>query len=74
MIDMAPSLPLLILVGVLVGAGVILVLERSLSRILMGVMVAGNGVNLLFEKARDGRALPLLVFVPSKLKLRGTTR
>ncbi|MEA1184198.1 hypothetical protein, partial [Escherichia coli] len=22
----------------------------------------------------DGRALPLLVFVPSKLKLRGTTR
>ncbi|MCH5814814.1 hypothetical protein MMB00_24570, partial [Salmonella enterica] len=25
-------------------------------------------------KARDGRALPLLVFVPSKLKLRGTTR
>lgn len=37
-------------------------------------MMGSQGVNLLFEKARDGRALPLLVFVPSKLKLRGTTR
>lgn len=37
-------------------------------------MMGSQGVNLLFEKARDGRALPLNVFVPSKLKLRGTTR
>ncbi|KUU82379.1 hypothetical protein AWF34_15360 [Escherichia coli] len=37
-------------------------------------MMGSQGVNLLYEKARDGRALPLLVFVPSKLKLRGTTR
>ncbi|WP_252098165.1 hypothetical protein, partial [Enterobacter hormaechei] len=28
----------------------------------------------LLEKARDGRARPLQVFVPSVLKLRGTTR
>ncbi|GLR08168.1 transcriptional regulator EbgR [Mixta theicola] len=37
-------------------------------------MMGSQGVNLLVEKARDGRALPLNVFVPSKLKLRGTTR
>lgn len=37
-------------------------------------MMGSQGVNLVYEKARDGRALPLLVFVPSKLKLRGTTR
>ena len=37
-------------------------------------MMGSQGVNLLLEKARDGRALPLNVFVPSVLKLRGTTR
>ena len=37
-------------------------------------MMGSQGVNLLIEKARDGRALPLNVFVPSVLKLRGTTR
>ncbi len=36
-------------------------------------MMGSQGVNLLVEKARDGRALPLNVFVPSVLKLRGTT-
>lgn len=37
-------------------------------------MMGIQGVNLLLEKARDGRDLPLQVYVPSKLKLRGTTR
>lgn len=37
-------------------------------------MMGSQGVNLLLEKARDGRALPLQIYVPSKLKLRGTTR
>lgn len=37
-------------------------------------MMGIQGVNLLMEKARDGRALPLKVYVPSKLKLRGTTK
>jgi Transcriptional regulators len=37
-------------------------------------MMGSQGVNLLIEKSRDGRALPLNVFVPSVLKLRGTTR
>lgn len=37
-------------------------------------LMGSQGVNLLVERARDGRALPLRVFVPSQLKLRGTTR
>ncbi|NRF31702.1 transcriptional regulator EbgR [Vibrio coralliilyticus] len=37
-------------------------------------MMGIQGVNLLVEKVRDGRALPLQVYVPSKLKLRDTTR
>ncbi|SFS15264.1 multisubunit sodium/proton antiporter, MrpC subunit [Agrococcus baldri] len=45
---MTPTLILAIAGGVLIAAGVYLLLERSLMRILAGVMLAGNGVNLLF--------------------------
>lgn len=45
---MQPSLILIILAGVLVACGVYLMLERSLTRVLVGVMLASNGVNLLF--------------------------
>ena len=37
-------------------------------------MMGIQGVNLLVEKIRDGRTLPLQVYVPSKLKLRDTTK
>ncbi|MFE9657714.1 Na(+)/H(+) antiporter subunit C [Micromonospora sp. NPDC006431] len=42
-----PTLVLVIAVGALVAAGVTLLLERSLTRILLGVILVGNGVNLL---------------------------
>jgi multicomponent Na+:H+ antiporter subunit C len=45
---MTSSLTLLIVSGVLISAGVYLMMERSLTRILVGVLLAGNGVNLLF--------------------------
>jgi len=45
---MTSSLTLLIVAGVLISAGVYLLMERSLTRILVGVLMAGNGVNLLF--------------------------
>ena len=45
---MSPNLTLVIISGVLVAAGVYLLLERSLSRILIGVLLASNGVNVLF--------------------------
>ncbi|GIJ20233.1 Na(+)/H(+) antiporter subunit C [Micromonospora lutea] len=44
-------------IGVLVGCGVTLLLERSLSRILLGVVLIGNGVNLLIVfGGRSGEA------------------
>ena len=45
---MSSSLTLMIVAGVLITAGVYLMMERSLTRILVGVLLAGNGVNLLF--------------------------
>jgi multicomponent Na+:H+ antiporter subunit C len=41
------SLVLVVVAGVLAGCGVTLLLERSLTRILLGVIMLGNGVNLL---------------------------
>ncbi|MGC4805461.1 Na(+)/H(+) antiporter subunit C [Micromonospora sp. DT233] len=41
------TLVLVLLVGVLAGTGVTLLLERSLTRILLGVILFGNGVNVL---------------------------
>ena len=43
---MSANLVLAITAGVLVAAGVYLLTERSLTRILMGVLVLSNGVNL----------------------------
>ncbi len=45
---MSPNLVLVVVAGVLIAAGVYLLLERSLSRILIGVLLASNGVNVLF--------------------------
>ncbi|MGQ5260121.1 Na(+)/H(+) antiporter subunit C [Micromonospora sp. ZYX-F-536] len=42
-----PTLVLVFAVAVLAGCGVVLLLERSLTRILLGVILLGNGVNLL---------------------------
>ncbi|HJE61874.1 MAG TPA: Na(+)/H(+) antiporter subunit C [Nocardiopsis listeri] len=43
----SPSLTLVIVVGVLVAVGVVLMLERSLTRVLLGFIVFSNGVNLM---------------------------
>ncbi|MFB9234418.1 Na(+)/H(+) antiporter subunit C [Plantactinospora siamensis] len=44
---MRPALVLVLAVGVLFGTGVTLLLERSLTRIVLGVVLIGNGINLL---------------------------
>jgi len=44
---MSPNLLLIILVGVLFAAGVTLLLERNLTRVILGITLLGNGVNLL---------------------------
>ena len=45
---MSPNLVLIVVAGVLVAAGTYLLLERSLTRILIGVLLTANGVNVLF--------------------------
>lgn len=45
---MTANLVLIAVVGVLVGCGTTLILERSLTRILVGFVLLGNGLNVLF--------------------------
>ncbi|MBO0609921.1 Na(+)/H(+) antiporter subunit C [Myceligenerans salitolerans] len=54
-LDTVPSAALLLAVGVLFAAGVYLLLERSLTRVLLGFVLVGNGVNLAILVA-GGRA------------------
>jgi multicomponent Na+:H+ antiporter subunit C len=42
------SLSLILAAAAMIGCGVYLVLERSLTRVLVGLVMLGNGVNLLF--------------------------
>lgn len=44
----ASNLTLAIVAGLLIACGVYLITERSLSRILVGVVLASNGINVLF--------------------------
>ncbi|MDO4888940.1 MAG: Na(+)/H(+) antiporter subunit C [Actinomycetaceae bacterium] len=63
---MNSSLALVLLCGVLVAVGVYLTLERSLSRIVLGLACLANGINVLFliaggrsgEPAFVGQAAP----------------
>ncbi|WP_193106504.1 Na(+)/H(+) antiporter subunit C [Brachybacterium sp. FME24] len=45
---MSVSLALLLTAGVFIACGVYLVLERTLTRVILGFVLLGNGVNLLF--------------------------
>jgi multicomponent Na+:H+ antiporter subunit C len=45
---MTANLTLAVVAGVVIACGVYLITERSLSRILIGVVLASNGVNVLF--------------------------
>lgn len=54
-LDNIPSGSLLLAVGVLFAAGVYLLLERSLTRVLLGFVLLGNGTNLAILVA-GGRA------------------
>ncbi|MFC4066359.1 Na(+)/H(+) antiporter subunit C [Actinoplanes subglobosus] len=57
---MRPSIVLLIAVGVLFAAGTTLLLERTLTRVLLGVMLLGNGANLLVLAAAEPGAPPIV--------------
>jgi multicomponent Na+:H+ antiporter subunit C len=55
------NLILAITAGVLVASGVYLLLERSLTRILLGVLLASNGVNMLFLVAAGKPGAPPII-------------
>ncbi|MGO3041133.1 Na(+)/H(+) antiporter subunit C [Ancrocorticia populi] len=55
------SLALVILCGVLVAVGVYLILERSLSRIVLGIAAMSNGINILFLIAGGRSGEPPIV-------------
>ncbi len=62
---MSISLLLLVLIALLYTAGIYLLLDRSLTRVLLGVLVLGNATNLLvisaggpFGAARSSGARP----------------
>ncbi len=52
---MTVNLTLVLTAAVLLGCGVYLVLERSLSRVLVGLVMVGNGVSLAFMVAAGPR-------------------
>ncbi|MER7456043.1 Na(+)/H(+) antiporter subunit C [Micromonospora sp. NPDC126480] len=60
-----PSLVLVVFVGVLVACGVTLLLERSLTRILLGIILLGNGVNLLILLGGRSGAPPVVGAAPT---------
>jgi multicomponent Na+:H+ antiporter subunit C len=45
---MTANLTLIVAASTMIGCGVYLILERSLTRVLVGLVMLGNGVNVLF--------------------------
>ena len=54
------NLVLVVLVAVFMGGGVMLVLERSLTRILLGFLLIGNAVTVMFVDAGRPGAPPIV--------------
>lgn len=54
---MSVNVTLLLVMGVLFATGIYLLLERSLTRVLLGIILVGNGVNLLILAAGGPKGL-----------------
>ena len=48
---MSANLTLILVAGVLVATGVHLIFERTLSRVILGIVLASNGVGVLYLAA-----------------------
>lgn len=55
---MTTNLTLSLLVGVLMGSGIVLLMARGVVRAFLGVMLVGNGINLLFVAAAGPSGRP----------------
>ncbi|WP_192498654.1 Na(+)/H(+) antiporter subunit C [Ornithinimicrobium pratense] len=60
---MTPNLSLIVVASVLIGTGVYLFLARSLVRALMGFLLMGNGINLLYIIGSGPAGAPPIVGV-----------
>jgi multicomponent Na+:H+ antiporter subunit C len=58
---MSPNLTLVVVSSALIGTGVYLFLSRSLVRALMGFLLMGNGINLLFVISSGPAGSPPIV-------------
>ncbi|KRF12341.1 NADH-ubiquinone oxidoreductase subunit 4L [Nocardioides sp. Soil797] len=58
---MSANLTLILTASFLIGCGVYLILERSLSRVLVGLLMMGNGVNLLFMVSAGPAGKPPII-------------
>lgn len=63
---MSANLTLSVAAGLMVACGVYLLLERSLTRILIGVVICSNGVNLLFLNAAGPAGKPPIIWMFSR--------
>lgn len=50
-----------LLIGVLAGTGTYLVMHRTLTRIILGLGLLGNAVNLLILSSGDGPGVPPII-------------
>ncbi len=66
---MTANLTLILAGAALIGCGVYLILERSLTRVLVGLVMLGNGVNVLFliSSGPAGRAPIVGTAEPSQM-------
>ena len=62
---MSPNIVFVVTIAVLFTVGVYLVLERSLTRILLGIILLGNGTNLLILVAGGAAGAPPIIGVAS---------
>ncbi|MDN5893332.1 MAG: Na(+)/H(+) antiporter subunit C [Nocardioides sp.] len=58
---MSANLTLILTASFLCGTGVYLILERSLTRVLVGLLMLGNGVHLLFMVASGPAGDPPII-------------
>ncbi|WP_406279299.1 Na(+)/H(+) antiporter subunit C [Embleya sp. NBC_00896] len=65
----SPTLALILPAAVLIGVGVYLILARSLTRVLLGVVLIGNGANLILLSGggRAGGAPVLGITLPERM-------
>lgn len=63
---MTPNITLIVVASVLIGTGVYLFLSRSLVRALMGFLLMGNGINLLFILGSGPAGSPPIVGTASE--------